>query len=342
MRFQWNIPVIIALFIGGVLFVFPTGCGQSANTITVYTSIDRDYGEPVIAAFKEKNPELQINAVYDSELTKTTGLYQRLLQEKHNPQCDVFWNNEIVRTLQLKKADILAPYSSPSASDIPPSFKDPEGFWTGFSARARVMIINTDLVPETETPASVPALNRPQYSGKVAMAKPEFGTTVAHMAALYTAMGENMLRFHLNLAVTNRIQILPGNASVRDAVVRGDAAYGLTDTDDVYAALDEGKPVRMAFLDQDTQGTLVIPNTVALIQKCPNPEGGKKLIDYLLSKEVEAQLAQSRARQIPVRADVPRPEGVPALSEIKAMNVDYEKVAENVEPCLELMRALFP
>lgn len=319
-----------------------TGCGKSANTLTVYTSVDRDYSEPILAAFQQQNPELKVDIIYDSELTKTTGLYQRLLQEKRNPQADVFWNNEIVRTIQLKKAGVLAPYQSPVAGDIPPSFKDTDGCWTGFSARARVMIINTTLVPETETPASVPALAKTLYVGKIGMAKPEFGTTVTHMAALYTTIGKGLLTFHLNLAITNQLHILPGNATVRDEVARGNLAFGLTDSDDAYAALEDDKPVRMAFLDQGGEGTLLIPNTVALIKDCPNPELGKKLIDYLLSPEVEAKLAQSRARQIPVRASVPLPKGVPGIDSIKTMNVDYNKIAENVEPCLELMRTLFP
>lgn len=173
------------------------------------------------------------------------------------------------------------------------------------------------------------------------MAKPEFGTTVTHMAALYATIGKGLLTLHMNRAITNQVKVLPGNAVVRDETANGNLAFGLTDTDDAYAAIADGKPVRMAFLDQSGAGTLVIPNTVSLIQDCANPEGGKKLIDYLLSADVEAKLAQSRARQIPVRPSVPRPDGVPSLDSIKTMDVDYNKIAENVEPCLELMRSLF-
>ncbi len=335
---------IIGFSICIVLSLVIAGCGGApSNQVTIYTSVDRDYSEPVIALFQEKNPELSVKVVFDSELTKTTGLYQRLLQEKKNPQADVFWNNEIVRTIQLKNADALAQYKSTSAGDIPDAYKDPNGYWTGFSARARVMIINNEIIPETvtETPASIPSLAKAKYRGKTGMAKPEFGTTVTHMAALYTYK-KDVLRYMMNRAKTNQMKLLPGNASVRDAVVRGDIAYGMTDTDDVFAALDEGKAVRMAFLDQKLSGTLLIPNTVALIKNSPNQDGGKKLVDFLLSHEVESKLAQSRARQIPLRPAVSRPDGVPDISSIKIMDVDFNKVAENVEPCLELMRTLFP
>lgn len=314
------------------------GCGSS-NVVTVYTSVDQDYGEPIINAFQELHPELQVQAVYDSEMTKTTGLYERILHERRNPQADVFWNNEIIRTIQLKHQDVLQAYESPSAKDIPAQFKDPEHYWTGFSVRARVMIINNDLVPNTETPANVPALGNLKYRGKIAMANPQFGTTAGHMAAIYTLSNpKNIFKLRMKNYVDNQLQFLPGNSTVRDQVAQGILAYGLTDTDDAFAALDEGKPVRMVYLAQDKEGTFVIPNTVAMIKDAPHPEHAKTLIDYLLSTDTEEALAKTRARQIPVRSSVALPDGVPALSSIKAVEVNYEDVAKNLDACLEIMR----
>ncbi len=329
------IGLIIGFFSTAILFL--GGCGSS-NVVTVYTSVDQDYAEPVIQEFQTRHPELQVQAVYDSEMTKTTGLYERILHERRNPQADVFWNNEIIRTIQLKQQDVLQPYESPSAAGIGPQFKDPEHYWTGFSVRARVMIISNDLVPESETPATVPALANPKYKGKIAMANPQFGTTAGHMAALYTKWTKAVFQLRMQTYMQNGIKILPGNSVVRDQVAQGILAYGLTDTDDAYAALDEDKPVRMVLLEQEKDGTFVIPNTVAMIKDAPHPEHAKTLIDYLLSPEVEEKLAFSRAKQIPVRDSVPMPEGVPPLSSINAMEVNYEETAANLEPCLDIMR----
>lgn len=323
--------------LGCALLIGFGGCGNS-NVVTVYTSVDQDYAEPIIQGFQELHPELQVQAVYDSEMTKTTGLYERIIHERRNPQADVFWNNEIIRTIQLKHQDVLQPYESPSAKDIPAQFKDPENYWTGFSARARVMIINTNLVPETETPASIPALGNIKYKGKIGMANPQFGTTAGHMAALYTLQTGNVFKLRMHTYVGNQLQFLPGNSTVRDQVAQGLLAYGLTDTDDAFAALDEGKPVRMEYLAQDKEGTFIIPNTVAMINDAPHPDHAKALIDYLLSPETEEKLANTRAKQFPVRSSVPLPEGVPALSSIKAVEVNYEDIAKNLDASLEIMR----
>jgi iron(III) transport system substrate-binding protein len=152
------------------------GCGGTASeprateqqTVTVYVSTDRVFSEPILKTF-EQRMGVRVNAVYDTEETKSTGLANRLLAEKENPQADVFWSNEPVRTLVLQGRGVLASYRSPSAADIPPIFKDPSGMWTGFSARVRVIAYNTKSVPAAEAPKSVLELDDPKWKGQVAI-----------------------------------------------------------------------------------------------------------------------------------------------------------------------------
>src|SRR5215211_6105912 len=98
--------------------------GDAAGEVTIYVSTDRVFSEPILRAYEQKSG-VKVNAVYDTEETKSTGLANRLLAEKNNPQADVFWSNEPVRTLVLKKNGILEPYKSASAVGIPDVFKDP-------------------------------------------------------------------------------------------------------------------------------------------------------------------------------------------------------------------------
>ncbi|MDQ3255859.1 MAG: iron ABC transporter substrate-binding protein, partial [Acidobacteriota bacterium] len=75
----------------------------------------------------------------------------------------------------------------------------------------------------------------------------------------------------------------------------------------------------------------VMPNMVSLIANAPHPEAGKRLINYLLSPEVERSLAQSEAVQIPLHAGVEGPKNIPALASFKPMTLDYGKAADRVE-----------
>ena len=83
-----------------------------------------------------------MRAVYDTEETKSTGAMNRLIAEKNNPQADVYWANEPIRAEVLRQHRIAAPYLSPNADGIPAAFRDPQGYWTGFAARARVLIVH--------------------------------------------------------------------------------------------------------------------------------------------------------------------------------------------------------
>jgi iron(III) transport system substrate-binding protein len=302
----------------------------AARQVTVYVSTDRVFSEPVLREY-EKRSGVTVNAVYDTEETKSTGLANRLLAEKARPQADVFWSNEPVRTLVLKSRGVLASYKSPSAQGIPTVLVDPEGHWTGFSARIRVIAYNTKLVKPGEAPRSVFDLADPRWRGQVAIADPRFGSTSFHVAALYALAGEEKVDDFFRRLKSNGVRVVDGNSVVRDLVARGEVKVGLTDTDDVNVALENGQPIAMVLPDKDGLGVPVMPNMVSLIANGPHPDEGRKLVDYLLSADVERQLAQSEAVQIPLHAGVPGPRNIPAIDTFKPMTLDYAKAADRVE-----------
>jgi iron(III) transport system substrate-binding protein len=303
------------------------GDGQ---TVTVYVSTDRVFSEPVLREY-ERRSGVRVDAVYDTEETKSTGLANRLLAEKARPQADVFWSNEPVRTLMLKARQVLAPYRSSSAEGIPATLVDPEGYWTGFSARMRVIAYNTRLVMPQDAPQSVFDLADPRWKGHVAMADPRFGSTSFHVAALYVLAGDEKMDDFFRRLKSNDVRIVDGNSVVRDLVARGEVKVGLTDTDDVNVAVENGQPVGMVLPEKDGLGVPVMPNMVSLIANAPHPDAGRKLIDYLLSADVERQLAQSEAVQIPLHAGVPGPKNIPAIDSFKPMTLDYARAAARVE-----------
>ena len=117
-------------------------CAPEADLV-VYVAHDMVHSEPLIRRFADETG-LRVRAEYDIEASKTVGLVTRIRQEWSRPRCDVFWNNEIAHTVALAAEGLLAAYDSPSAADIPEVFRDPERRWTGFAARARVFIVNTE------------------------------------------------------------------------------------------------------------------------------------------------------------------------------------------------------
>src|SRR5919112_1440448 len=215
-----------------IALVATIACRSSAppegaeRTVTVYVSTDRVFSEPILQEYENRS-RVQVKAVYDTEETKSTGLANRLLAEKARPQADVFWSNEPVRTLVLKSREVLAPYRSASAQGIPPQLVDPQGYWTGFSARIRVIAYNTKLVKADEAPRSVFDLADPRWRDQVAMADPRFGSTSFHVAALYAIAGDQKMDDFFRRLKQNGARVVDGNSVVRDLVGRGEVKVGL-------------------------------------------------------------------------------------------------------------------
>jgi iron(III) transport system substrate-binding protein len=109
----------------------------------------------------------------------------------------------------------------------------------------------------------------------------------------------------------------------------------------VNSALRQGKPVAMILPDQKGIGAFVIPNTVAMIRNAPHPNEAKKLIDFLLSKEVEAKLSACGSLQIPLKPGVDTPPGGLRLSSIHAMNVSFNDVAKAMPASMRFMQETF-
>ncbi len=322
-----------------LIMIFLISCEKKVqNEVVVYTSTDQVFSEPVLKAF-EKKTGIKVKMVFDTEETKSTGLVNRLIAEKDNPKCDVFWSNDVLRVEILKRKGILQPYISPNAKKIPPKFKDPEGYWTGFSGRLRVLLVNTDLVKK-DFPESINDYLNSKWKGQFSLANPLFGTTSFHIASLFVIWGDEKAKEFLNKAKENGLKLASSNGEVARWVAIGKVKFGFVDTDDAFSMIDEGYPVKMIIPDQKANqiGTLFIPNAVAMIKGAPHPQTAKKLIDFLLSPEAELMLAKEKCRQIPLNPDTPHVKGIPDISKIKTMEVDYSKTAEKMEQILPFLR----
>ena len=191
-----------------------------------------------------------------------------------------------------------------------------------------MLIVNTQLVPEQDRPQSIRDLIDPKWKGRVGIAKPLFGTTATHAAVLFAHWGDEKAR-QFFLQLKENAQVLSGNKQVALSVGRGELAFGLTDTDDAIIEKENGQSVEIIYPDQEDGGlgALFIPNTLAMIQGAPNTQAARRLVDYLLSPEVEAQLAAGRSAQFPLNSAVPSRSRAAPPQPLRHMAVDFPAAA---------------
>jgi iron(III) transport system substrate-binding protein len=291
--------------------------------VVVYTALDQEFSQPIFAEFTEKTG-IAVRAKYDIESTKTVGLTEAIINERARPRCDLFWNNEILNTFRLERAGLLRSYKSPAAEAYPASARSPNGMWYGFAARARVLIVNKN----HRHPKSILDLTDPQWYDRCGIAKPLFGTTATHAACLFAAWGDAKAKDFFR-DVKRNARIMSGNRQVAEAVSANQLSFGLTDTDDAIGEIAKGMPVEIIYPDQRAAelGTLFIPNTLSLIKDSPHPKEAQKLLDYLLSADVERQLAKGPSAQIPLQPGVEASPRVKTPVQARAMEVDWSAAA---------------
>jgi len=313
------IPVLAALVLAGIWLAALPRSGTEATTLVVYCAHDRIFAEDVLNDFTRQTG-IRVQTRFDTEATKSLGLINLIVQESASPRCDVFWNNELLGMVELQQQGLLEAYRGSGWNRIPERFRDAEGFWVGFAARLRVTIFNVHQVAVSEETFHTLLSLEP---ARAAMAKPLFGTTLTHYTVLWHLWGgERLKSWHRDLRLRG-LRELDGNAAVKDIVARGTCDAGLTDTDDVFVALDDGLHVEMLpvriFVDEGTSAdattpaepsqpsqpsqphyTVCIPNTVGIIKGTQKLTAAQRLVDFLASAETELALAKSKARQIPL------------------------------------------
>jgi len=298
------------------------------NIVTIYVSEDQVFSQPILKDF-EKQTGIRVKAIYDSEESKGTGVMNRLIAERNNPQADVYRANEPIRAEVLREKGILTPYKSPNSEDIDKVFKQKDNYWCGFSARVRLFVVDKD---SKENPNSIFDYTNKTFKNKSVIANPLFGTTATHVAALFTILGDEKAKKFLDDLKKNKVSISTGNGESADFVASKKYLFSLVDSDDAISRLRDKKPIKFIYPDQkdDQMGAFVVPNTVMMIKGSKHPKLAKKLIDYLLSKKSEEKLAFADCAQIPLHDGVKMPKELLPLDKIKVMQVDFAKVAEKL------------
>ena len=298
--------VFLLLLLAG--FLLPSCHDSSKRAVIIYTSQDQQFAEPILHEFTRQTG-IKVRAVYDSEAVKTVGLANRLLAESKHPQCDVWWSNEALRTRQLGQRGVLETNSIAQ-----------------FGFRSRRIVINTNKLLVASAPKSLTELTNAAWRGKVALAYPMFGTTSAHFIALRQHWGAEGWERWCRALAANKPFLVDGNSVVVKLVARGEAIVGLTDFDDIAAAQREGWPVTALPLSHES---LLIPNSAAMVHHAPHPAEARRLVDYLASDAVAAQLVAVSALEGKSEDSAPQ------------LRADWDSLLSELEPATEALRQIF-
>lgn len=307
---------------------------EVSGDLVIYSGRSEPLIQPVIDAFKAKYPNVNIllKAGSNSELANA------LIEEKNNPQADVFITTELLTVQSLTAEGIFQSYAPVGVENIPAEFVGEGNAWTGLTKRARVIIYNKDLVAEDEAPASIFDLVDPKWQGQVAAAGSTNGGMQAQIASMQQLLGDEATEEWLNGLIANDVTFFGGHTDVRKAVGAGEFKIGLVNHYYYHLQLEEGSNVGVVYPDQGEGqvGLFTNATAAAVVNGTGNPAAAQAFLDFLISEEGQKLFAEQNY-EYPLLAGVPIKEGVQPLESFRLAEVDVVKAAANFDAMFDLI-----
>lgn len=291
--------------------------GSGSGSLVVYTAAAQDVMNIVVPEF-EAQTGINVEVV-----TAGTGeLLKRIEAEQANPLGDVEWGGVV--SVIAPKQDLFEPYLTPNESAIIDSAKNVEGMMTRNTIIPMVLLVNKNLAGDIKIESYADLLN-PALKGKIAMNDPAKSSTgLTHVQNMLSTIGaddqDKGWDFIKELVDNLDGKLLASSSAVPKGVADGEYTVGLTHEELASSAVRDGYPVEVVYMEE---GVVVSPATVQIIKGAKNMENAKKFIDFMTSKELQT-LTTTKLNMRATRDDVPAPEGLKQIADIKIVSVNEE------------------
>jgi 2-aminoethylphosphonate transport system substrate-binding protein len=229
---------------------------------------------------------------------------ERIEKERANPQADLLVT--LPPFIQKAAADgDLAAYTPAGADQIPATSKDPKGTYYAVVNNYMNFIYNLPVL--TAAPKKFTDLLDPRFKNKIQYSTPgQAGDGTAVMLQVIHAFGGKDAGFDfLKKLQPNNLGPSASTGRLTALVNKGELYVANGDLQMNVAQMKQNPAIQVFFPagPDGVRSTFALPYYIGLVKGAPDTANGRKLMDFLLSKEAQTTVS-SVAQGFPVRNDV--------------------------------------
>ena len=303
------------------------------NVLNLYTARHYSTDEALYTNFT-KLTGIKVNRIEGGE----DALFERIKAEGANSPADVFLTVDIGRLEKADEAGIFAPVKSKILDErIPAQYRDPQGDWFGFSARARMIVYNKVLVNPGEI-RNYEDLADPRWKGKVCVRSSAHPYQLSLTASMIANLGEAKAEQWAKGLVANLARDPKGGDTDQiRAVASGECAVALTNQYYLVRLMRSTKPEDKAVVEklgwvwpnQDNRGTQMNISGGGMLKNAPHKGAAVKFLEYLASDEAQQYFADGNNEWPTVPTVKISNPSLEALGKFKADPINVSSIAKN-------------
>jgi iron(III) transport system substrate-binding protein len=308
---------------------------RKEGSVTWYSGqLQAEPGEAVGHAFSQLYPGIKVDVVRSTSQVA----YQRLSQDMQAgvAQCDFFSSTDYGHYLFLKREAKLLAYRPHNMDELIPEVRnaDPDNMFQVLNIALYLIATNTQKVPAADAPKSWKDLLAPKWLGQEAVGHPGYSGAIGVMAVTlqklygwdyFTALEKN--KPQIGRSADDPVTLL--NAGERTIGLGVSLATTLL-------SMSRGNPLSIVY---PTDGTLAVYCPSAIPANAPHPNAAKLFMTFTASAAY-ARVARSFFI-MPLRTDVPPPEGSLGLDKIKMIGATPQEIEAGIPDVKESWRDTF-
>jgi len=329
---------------------------MAALAVTLGAAVARAAEEPVLNLYSARHYQTD-EALYGN-FTKATGirinrieagdeqLLERIRSEGALSPADILLIVDAARLWSAEQQGLFQPVKSKVLEErIPPSLRDPDGNWYGYSTRARVIVYDKATVNPADV-GTYESLADPRNRGRVCTRSGSHPYNLSLVAALIAHNGEARVEEWAKGVVANMARPPRGGDTDQiKAVAVGECRVALSNTYYYVRLMRSPKAEEREWVaktgvvwpDQATYGTHVNIAGAGVLRNAPHRENAIRFLEYLASDEAQSYFANGNNEWPAVKGAAAKNRELESLGTFKADPLPIATLGRNMAAAQKLL-----